>query len=126
MGVFLVGSAAPELRTRQAAGLVLGFVIMLFVAFVDYSWVLNFYWIIYVINLGFLAFVLISGAVSHGASRWMTIGGDNGIQVQPTELSKVLTILFFAMFFLKHENDLNTFRTFIKAIVLMVIPVGFM
>ena len=124
MGVFLVGSAAPELRSRQAAGLILGFVVMIFVAFIDYSWVLHFYWIIYFINIGVLAYVLISGAVSHGASRWMMIGGENGIQVQPTEMSKILIILFFAMYFLKHENDLNTFRTFIKALVLLLIPLS--
>ena len=124
IGVLLVGSADKTLQTRQALGLVAGIVIMLFVAFIDYSWVLNFYWIIYVVNLALLGWVAIMGRVTNGASRWMSIGGENGIVFQPTELSKILLILFFSMFLMKHENDLNTFATLLKAVILMVIPVG--
>jgi len=90
IGVLLVGSADKTLQTRQALGLVAGIVIMLFVAFIDYSWVLNFYWIIYVVNLALLGWVAIMGRVTNGASRWMSIGGENGIVFQPTELSKIL------------------------------------
>ncbi len=124
IGVLLVGSADKTLQTRQALGLVAGIVIMLFVAFIDYSWVLNFYWIIYVVNLALLGWVAIMGRVTNGASRWMSIGGEKGIVFQPTELSKILLILFFSMFLMKHENDLNTFATLLKAVILMVIPVG--
>ena len=124
IGVMLVGSADETLQTRQALGLVAGIVIMLFVAFIDYSWVLNFYWIIYVLNLALLGWVVIMGRVTNGASRWMAIGGENGIVFQPTELAKILLILFFSMFLMKHENDLNTLTTIIKSIVLMAIPVG--
>ena len=124
IGVMLVGSAAETLQTRQALGLVAGIVIMLFVAFIDYSWVLNFYWIIYVLNLGLLGWVVIMGRVTNGASRWMSIGGENGIVFQPTELSKILLILFFSMFLMKHENDLNTLATIVKAVILMALPVG--
>ena len=124
IGVMLVGSADETLQTRQALGLVAGIVIMLFVAFIDYSWVLNFYWIIYVLNLGLLGWVVIMGRVTNGASRWMSIGGENGIVFQPTELSKILLILFFSMFLMKHENDLNTLATIVKAVILMALPVG--
>ncbi len=124
IGVMLVGSADETLQTRQALGLVAGIVIMLFVAFIDYSWVLNFYWIIYVLNLGLLGWVVIMGRVTNGASRWMSIGGENGIVFQPTELSKILLILFFSMFLMKHENDLNTLATIVKAVILMAVPVG--
>ena len=124
IGVMLVGSADETLQTRQALGLVAGIVIMLFVAFIDYSWVLNFYWIIYVLNLGLLGWVAIMGRVTNGASRWMSIGGENGIVFQPTELSKILLILFFSMFLMKHENDLNTLATIVKAVILMALPVG--
>ncbi len=124
IGVMLVGSADETLQTRQALGLVAGIVIMLFVAFIDYSWVLNFYWIIYVLNLGLLGWVAIMGRVTNGASRWMSIGGENGIVFQPTELSKILLILFFSMFLMKHENDLNTLATIVKAVILMAVPVG--
>ena len=124
IGIMLVGSADESLQNRQLLGFIAGYVIMIFVAFVDYSWILNFYWLIYVLNLVLLGSVLIMGLTTNGATRWISIGGDNGISFQPTELSKILLILFFAMFLMKHENDLNTFGTIIKAVVLMAVPIG--
>ena len=41
---------------------------------------------------------------------------------QPTELSKIIIILFFARFFMDHEESLNTFRTIAKAVVLLAVP----
>lgn len=122
-GVFLVGSADSSLMTRQLFGFIAGFSIMLFVAFIDYSWILNFYWLIYLANLGLLVAVIIMGLISHGAARWIAIGGENGLIFQPTELSKILLILFFSMYLMKHENDLNTAPTIFKSIILMAIPV---
>ncbi len=97
VGLLLVGSADASLVSKQFLGLVAGVVLMLFIAFVDYSWVLYFYWVIYFVNLALLGAVIIMGIASHGAARWISIGGDNGLIFQPTELSKILLILFFAM-----------------------------
>jgi len=119
----LVRSADESLVNKQFLGLVAGVIIMLFIAFVDYSWILYFYWVIYFVNLALLGAVIIMGIASHGAARWISIGGDNGLIFQPTELSKILLILFFAMYFSKHENDLNTFRTVLKSAVLMAVPI---
>ncbi len=121
-GVLLVGSAEASLQKRQLLGCVAGAVIMIILSFVDYSWILNFYWIIYVINLGLLVYVFLSGKSAKGAARWIEIGGANGFVFQPTELAKILLILFFAMYFMKHENDLNTFRTIVKSVILIAIP----
>ena len=124
LGVLLVGSADSTLQTKQMLGVIGGFVIMLVIAFFDYSWVLHFAWVIYALNLILLGSVLVMGAVSHGATRWVQIGGSNGIQFQPTELSKILLILFFAMYIMKHEKDLNSLWTILKAVVLAAIPLG--
>ncbi len=125
IGVLLVGSAEESLQTKQFLGCIAGFILMIIISFIDYSWILNFYWIIYIINIGLLLFVFVAGRTAKGAARWIQIGGENGFQFQPTELSKILLILFFAMFFMKHKNDLNSFKTIVKAIVLILIPVFF-
>ena len=54
-----------------------------------------------------------------GATRWIQIGS---FQFQPTELSKIFLIMFFAMFLMKHEEDLNTAKTIFKAIGLLIPP----
>ena len=48
IGVLLVGSAKASLQSRQLIGVILGLVVMVAVSLMDYSWLLNFYWIIYV------------------------------------------------------------------------------
>ena len=119
IGVLLIGSAEESLQSRQLMGCIAGFAIMIVISFIDYSWILNFYWVIYIINMALLLVVLVSGHNAKGATRWIEIGS---FQFQPTELSKILLILFFAMFFMKHERDLNTFKTILKAVILLLIP----
>ena len=123
LGVILVSSADPSLRGRQIFGVIVGIAAMILLSLIDYSWILNFYWLIYLANLGLLLAVVIMGLISHGAARWIAIGGENGLIFQPTELSKILLILFFAMYLMKHENDLNTAPTILKAVILMAIPI---
>lgn len=121
MSYFLIGSAMQSLQSRQLMGILAGFVIMIIVSLTDFSWVLNFYWIIYVVNCLMLASVFIPflSKDSHGATRWISIGG---FQFQPTELSKILMILFFAAYLMHHENDLNKPATFIKIVILAALP----
>ena len=124
LGVLLVGSAESSLQDRQMYGVIAGLVIMVIVSLMDYSWLLNFYWIIYVLNLALLVLVVVAGSTVGGASRWIVIGGDNGFQFQPTEIAKIFLIMFFAMFLMKHEDDLNTLKTIVKAVVLLLIPLA--
>lgn len=118
-GVLLVGSAEPALRNKQFFGMMLGVVIMLIVSLMDFSWILNFYWILYGCNIILLLSVWIFGTESNGASRWLRIGG---FQFQPTELSKILIVMFFARFFMEHEENLNTLRTLVQTAILVAIP----
>ena len=118
-GVLLVGSAEPALRNKQFFGMMLGAAIMLIVSLMDFSWILNFYWILYGCNIILLLSVWIFGTESIGASRWLRIGG---FQFQPTELSKILIVMFFARFFMEHEENLNTLRTLVQTAILAAIP----
>ncbi len=119
IGVLLVGSAAEELRSRQIMGVALGVAAMIVVSLMDFSWILNFYWLIYIFNIVMLLGVRLMGSTAGGATRWIEIAG---IRFQPTELSKILLILFFARFLMDHENDLNTIRVIVQCAVLLVIP----
>jgi len=99
IGILVIGSAQKSVQDKQILGLVLGTVAMLVISLVDYLWVLKFYWLIYVFNLALLLLVRIPftsisvlGEDANGAIRWMNIGG---FQFQPSELAKLLLILFF-------------------------------
>jgi cell division protein FtsW (lipid II flippase) len=102
-----------------------GFVIMLVVSFVDYHLIVRYSRLFYIVAIILLILVLLPGIGQevNGATRWMVIGsGDNGIQFQPSEFAKILLILFFAGFFYKHREKLNTPGVLIGAVILFLIP----
>ena len=119
IGVILVGSAMSSLRSRQVMGVLLGVSVMLVLSLIDYSWILNFQWFMYFFNILMLVGVRLFGDSSHGAARWISIGG---LRFQPTELSKILLILFFAKFFMDNEEKLNSFRVLLEAGILLLVP----
>lgn len=119
LGVLLVGSAKSSLEMKQLAGVILGVSVMVTLSLIDFSWILNFYWIMYALNILLLLLVLRAGSSAGGATRWFSIGG---FRFQPVELSKILLILFFAKFFMVHENEISKPKTIIQALVLIAFP----
>ena len=92
-GILIIGSANSIYQTRQILGLVLGLSAMVFISLMDYTWILNFYWILYFIGTALLIAVLFLRKNVNGATRWITIAG---LQFQPSDIVKILLILFFA------------------------------
>lgn len=120
IGVLLIGSAAREYQSRQLIGVITGLILMVVISLIDYSWILNFSWILYGLNLVLLVILKTGfGEENLGATRWLNIGG---FQFQPTEIAKIILIVFFAMFLMKHEDDLNMAKTIFKAIGLLLLP----
>ena len=106
IGIITIGSAEPAQQTKQMAGVVAGLVIMIALSFFNYSVILKLYWLMYIGNLVLLGLVILMGEEGNGAQRWLKIGG---LQFQPSELAKILLILFFAQFIMKYKEKLNTF-----------------
>mgnify|MGYP000143404024 FL=1 len=77
IGVLLIGSADSADQKKQAIGVVLGVVIMIIVSLLDYSWLLNFYWVLYIGNLMMLGVLYLGGFTAKkkfGATRLVSIG----------------------------------------------------
>ena len=119
VGIMTIGSAEPAQQSRQMAGVAAGVVIMIALSFFNYSVILKLYWLMYIGNLVLLGLVIIMGEEGNGAQRWLKIGG---LQFQPSELAKILLILFFAQFIMKYKEKLNTFRVIASIAVLMGVP----
>lgn len=119
IGVLLVGTARKDLMTKQITGVIMGLIIMVIVSLIDYSWISNFQWIMYGGNIALLLIVRLFGDSANGAARWIDFGF---IRFQPTELAKIIIILFFARFFMDHEEDLNSPKTLAKSAVLLAVP----
>ena len=92
LGVLVIGSANEAYQGRQLIGLAGAVVLMIAVSLIDYVWIANFYWILYILSVGMLALVLVPGIgeVVNGARRWINLGFTN---FQPSELAKIVTIV---------------------------------
>ena len=118
LGIVFIKSADESYVRHQQEGFAMGLVLMLIISFISYSFVLKFYWLIYAGSIGLLIAVKFFGDSGGGAQRWFEIGG---IRFQPSELVKILLILFYAAFIMKHKDNINTVGM-ITACVLLIIP----
>ncbi|MCI6467201.1 MULTISPECIES: FtsW/RodA/SpoVE family cell cycle protein [Faecalicatena] len=117
IGIFVVGSAQAAVQGKQIAGVVMGTCAMVVISLIDYKWVLNWYWPLYGLNIVLLLAVRFFGEKVNGATRWLNLGF---VQFQPSDLTKIILILFFARFFMDREQQVNTKKTIIQAVALLL------
>lgn len=121
LGLNVIASATEEttFESKQLMGIIIGVIAMFVIALIDYHFILKFSWLIYIVNLLLLLSVKFFGEEKLGAQRWILIGG---IQIQPSEFAKMFIILFFAYFFNKYRDRLNTFRILCLTVILFGVP----
>ncbi len=119
IGIFVIGSARPDLQPKQLLGFGLGLCIMTSVSLIDYTYLLKFPWFYYLAMMVLLVYVEIWGVNRGGAQRWMMIGS---IQIQPSELAKLAIIAFFTYFFVKYQDSVNTLKTMVVSFALVGVP----
>ena len=124
MGILVVGSANENYQLRQLVGLILGLIVMAAASLFDYNWVLRFQWVFYVVIVGFLVATKLWGVDVNGSKRWLEIPVID-FQFQPSELAKIIIILFFAKFFADRIDDMKKNRTVLLAL-LLVAPILFL
>ena len=109
LGIAIIGSANDGSDNRavlkQAIGMVIGFSGMIVISLIDYGWILKFYWLIYVFNVGLLSAVLLIGSSHHGAKRWIDI--TDVLTIQPSEFAKIFMILFLAKFLTVNKERIS-------------------
>ncbi len=108
---------------KQLGFAILGLVLMVFISNIDYRKYKKFYWISYFIAVGVLLLVLVPGLGVNvkGATRWIDI---KITRVQPSELTKLGLIIFYAGYLSEHRhNTLKFIKGFIFPLVLVVPPI---
>lgn len=123
LGILVIGSAQRSVQQRQLLGLALGLIFMVVLSLTDYYWLLNFYWIFYIVGLGLLLVVMVAGSSAGGATRWLDLGF---LRFQPSDLVKIIMILFYAKFFSKREEQINNPKTIFMALLILAFPLGFL
>lgn len=121
LGIFVIASATDSdvYEKKQILGFAMGLFIVLIASSVSYKFLLKFYWIFYLLNLVLLIWVKIAGAYRMGATRWIDLGF---FQLQPSEFTKILLLLFFAKYLYNRKDQINTASTIFSSIFLFVVP----
>ncbi len=121
IGILAIGSAKQSVQGKQMIGMGIGLVLMLIVAFLDYTKLLKLAWFGYAFAIVTLVLVLFFGREANGAKRWLDLGF---FDLQPSETAKILLILFYAQFIMKYKERLNTPRILLSAICLILPPLA--
>lgn len=119
LGIMVIGSAKQSVQGRQIIGLAIGLIALAVVSMIDYVWILNLQWILYGLTIAMLLVVRFFGKDVNGATRWIDFGFTT---FQPSELAKILLVLFFAKYIMNHEDEITKPVTIIKAVLLMAVP----
>ena len=104
---------------------ILGLIAMFTLSKINYNIYLKFYKVIYVISVILLLLVVIPGVgvSAKGATRWIKLPIIG--QFQPSELTKLGLIIFFAGYLTEHKNELHNFlKGFLIPMFLLAIPLG--
>ena len=119
LGIMVIGSAQKSVQTKQFVGLGLGLFCMLIVSLIDYSWILNFYWITYTAGIAMLVLLRFIGTEVNGATRWMDLGA---FRFQPSDVMKIILILFYAKLFAKYEEHINSLKIIFLSLICLAPP----
>lgn len=121
LGILIVGSAESEYRNQQILGMVLGSVAMIVLSLLDYRVLTNCYWLLYAGNLILLLLVAFTplGVEVNNARRWLNVGVT---RIQPSEITKLVMILFYARLFTKYRDYINSWRLILPAGILLAVP----
>lgn len=121
LGLNVIASATKydHFEKKQLLGIIVGSVAIIVLMLIDYHFILKFYWLIYLLNLILLIGVKVIGENVNGAQRWVTIAG---IQIQPSEFTKLFMVLFLSKLMLKYKDKLNTVKILSLFVITFAIP----
>ena len=128
IGILMISSATqnsadPDLANaarRQALYALIGVIVLILTATIDYRIWYNARHVLYVLSVIFLVITLIFGSGEiGGVGRWLDL---KVFPVQPAELAKVLLILALAGFLANRTDSIRTLRTVVFSLIYIAIP----
>jgi rod shape determining protein RodA len=107
---------------RQAIFALIGLVVVIVVAAIDYRIWSALARPLYIAIFLFLALIFIAGEVGFGSARWFQLGVVN---IQPSELAKIVIIIVVADFLAKRRGQIRSIWIILQSLFLVVVPACF-
>ena len=83
----------------------------MFLSVVNFNFVCGFNRVLYMINIVLLVLVKLVGVKVNGAQRWINLGFT---RLQPSELTKIIMIIFVAVYIQEHEENLMEWKVLLN------------
>ena len=116
------GSNSYAYFIRQLIFAVLGLFAMFAISKIDYRFYKRVYKLGYLIAIALLLAVLVIGRTVNGAKRWIVLSG--ALSFQPSEIVKLLMIIFYAAVLTKNRDQLGKFFKGIVKHAIYLIPIA--
>ncbi|MBD3223487.1 MAG: rod shape-determining protein RodA [Caldithrix sp.] len=104
---------------KQILFAIAGMIIMLGVAFIPQAFIKRFAWLAYALSLLLLVMVSVMGNSGYGAERWLSFAGIN---IQPSELAKIATILAVARYVSLPRVRMDNAKHLLIVITIISVP----
>lgn len=124
-GVLMIRSAITGepnfvgFEVRQAGFTLLGIVVMLIIASIDYRYFTSAHWYVYAFFIGLLALVLVLGQVNNSAQRWIPVGP---LLLQPSEFGRTFFAISFAQFLATRHRYMAQFSNTLITLAYFGVP----
>ena len=113
------GAGGSKHFAKQLLRLGIGLVPFALFFFIRPSFLLRYATPLYIANALLLVLVLVIGSKGGGAQRWINLGP---IDFQPSEMSKLLTVITLSAFYANRREDVNRLSTFFLSILHVAVP----
>lgn len=121
-GVTSTGIVISNEYIYQIVWIISGLIIFFLVMFSDYLIIRQWSFYIYAGFILILILTLLIGRQVHGSRSWL---GFFGFGIQPSEFTKIATILFLSDYLVKKKKSIRGLSTFLIAMVIAFLPVLF-
>lgn len=108
-----------NLPFKQFVWIILGFVIIAFILFLDSKFFERFSSVIYIISLLSLLLLFVFGKTISGATSWYNLGF---MSLQPSEFAKAATALALAKYLSDIQTNIKTLKDQIRALLIIALP----
>ncbi|MGL1894049.1 MAG: rod shape-determining protein RodA [Spirochaetaceae bacterium] len=116
-GISSVGINMSNEYLKQLARIFSGMFVLLFFSLYDLGRIKNISLFVYLILIIILVYTRINGTMVNGARSWL-------FGFQPSEFTKISTILFLAKYLDDNKTDVKSLKVFTTAFIIVVIPFG--
>lgn len=120
-GISSIGMNTSNEYIKQLVRIVSGLFVLIFFSIYDIGRIKTVAFVIYVFFIVVLIYTRINGTLVNGARSWIYVGGFG---FQPSEFTKITTILYLAKYLDDHKLESNELKVFVTAFIIVFIPFG--